>query len=310
MAAGACRREHIGEEKLEYVVGGKKVADVIENVRGNRKGGALVQRRYLLVDEPKDAVLVLATLDAQGFATGASYRREGPKGKRYVELTERAGKNLLFSRGDDETMALPQLPVVLLDFVHHLHAQPNQDVVLLDLENAVARKARIDNASHLVMPAAPAAPSASDAVVAAHTSPAPFIEAHTPLVVSWCRSQALGDEPRAAATALALAIKPKLQAERAGGPPSALMAVQIGGYDEAGAALLVACLRALDHPARIVSGRVDGGPRTWAQLHDGGAWLDVDPLDIALDGRQGTSHETQSEGLRGPLTTGLLNGGS
>jgi hypothetical protein len=115
----------------------------------------------------------------------------------------------------------------------------------------------------------------------------------------------------AAATALALATKPKLAPERAGGPPSALMAVQVGGYDDAGAALVVACLRALDHPARVVTGRVDtgrgdGALRTWAQLHDGAAWRDVDPLDIDLVGKQAKPHVALVEGFRGPLTTGLL----
>lgn len=310
MNVAACPREHISEEKLELILDGNKVADVIENVRKNRVGGVLVQRRYLLIDEPKDAVLVLATLDSQGFATGASYRREGPKGKRYVELAEREGRKLIFSRGDDETMALPDLPIVLLDFVHQLQAKPTQDVLLLDLANASARKARVDERGHFVMPSKPPPPpQANDPVTAAHTSKAPFLEAQTAVVVTWCRSQAAGEEPAAAATAIALATKPKLARERAGGPPSALMAVQIGGYDEAGAALVVTCLRALEHPARVVSGRVLGGLRTWAQWHDGNAWRDVDPLDIDLRGQHTSPHLAVVEGFRGPLTTGLVKAG-
>ena len=303
---GGCRREHIGEEKLEHVVDGKKVADVIENVRKNRKGGELVQRRYLLLDAPKDAVLVLATLDGQGFATGASYRREGPKGKRYTELTERDQRRVLFSRGDDETIALPDQPVVLLDFLHRLRARPNQDVVLLDLENATARMARIDGQGALVMPSASPIPTAGDTVTPAHTSKAPFLESATAVVVTWCRGQAMGDGPVAAAKALALATKPKLASERAGGPPSALMAVQIGGYDEAGAALVVACLRALEHPARVVSGRAGAELRTWAQVHDGSTWLDIDALDMDLTGQAKLAHAAYVEGFRGPLTTGLV----
>lgn len=306
LCAMACDREHIGEAKLSHIVDGKKIADVIENQRKNRKGGELVQRRYFLIDEPDDAVLVLATLDAQGFAVGASYRREGKKGKRYVELAEREGRKLLFSRGDDETLVLPDQPVVLLDMRHHLHARPSQHVVLVDLENATARMARIDERSSLVMPAPAPAPLATDPVTPAHKGKAPFLEATTPLVTGWCRAQAIGDGPVVAAKALALAIKPKLAQERGGGPPSALMAAQIGGYDEAGAALLVACLRALGHPARVVSGRSAGALRTWAQVSAATTWLDVDPLDIDLDGKSAQPHEALVEGLRGPLTTGLL----
>jgi hypothetical protein len=200
---------------------------------------------------------------------------------------------------------------VLFDMQHHVRARPSQDVVLVDLENASARRTRIDEHGRLAMPAPAPPPLANDPVTPAHTSKAPFLESATPIVTSWCRAQALGDEPVAAAKALALATAPKLAPERGGGPPSALVAVQIGGYDEAGAALVVACLRALGHPARVVSGRVAASLRTWAQLHvetDGHqGWLDIDALDIDLFGRSAHVHEALVEGFRGPLTTGLSN---
>jgi transglutaminase-like putative cysteine protease len=153
-------------------------------------------------------------------------------------------------------------------------------------------------------------------------------------VTTWCRAQALGAAPLEAARALALAARPKIDAERAGGPPSALAAVQLGGGDESGAALVVACLRALSHPARVVTGivgehaaAVDEGKvkesekekedrhrevaptprwRTWAQVHDGARWIDVDPLDVDLEGRAARDHTAIVEGFPGPLTTGLV----
>jgi hypothetical protein len=66
-------------------------------------------------------------------------------------------------------------------------------------------------------------------------------------------------------------------------------------------------LRAIEKPARVVTGNVDGGAmRTWAQVHDGKAWLDVDALDIDLDGKMHTGHIAIVEGFPGPLTTGRL----
>jgi hypothetical protein len=314
LLASGCNQEQIGEQTIALVRDGKKVADVTETVRKSRVRGELVQHRIILVDAPGDAVLMLATLDAQGFATGASYRREGKKGKRYVELTDQPKegpdrRRVIFSRGDDETMALPDKPIVLLDLRHRLHAQPNQDVVVVDIENAVARMGRIDERGQLVMPGPAPKPGAGDEPLPAHKQRAPFLESKTALVSTWCRGQALGDPALGAAHKLALATKPKLDAERAGGPPSALMAVQIGGGDETGAALVVACLRALDHPARVVSGRVAGDEalRTWAQVHDGARWVDVDPLDIDLAGAQAHAHDALVEGFRGPLTTGLIS---
>jgi hypothetical protein len=319
----ACEQERMGERNLVVERGGKKYADVNEIVRANRVRGELLQRRYVLVDEPKDvlvdepkdAVLMLASLDGQGFATGASYRREGPKGKRYVELTwqPREGpdrRRILFSRGDDEVLALPDKPVVILGLEERLHANPNQDVLLLDLENAVPRMARINERGALVMPAAPPTVTAQDAVTPAHKERAPFLESKTDVVATWCRAQGMGEAPVDAAKKVALAVKPKLSMERAGGPPSALMAVQVGGGDESGAALVVACMRALGHPGRVVSGTVGDGEnsaqRTWAQVHDGSAWLDVDAMDIDLNGNAALPHRAVVEGFRGPLTTGLL----
>ena len=317
LAVLGCTEEgpRITQSDTEAMAGGRKLADVHEVVRTTALGGEQVQRSLRLVDAPNDAVLELATLDPQGFATAASYRREGKTGKRYVELKGEGAARVVFSRGDDETIALPPLPVVLFSMQHRLKRpaptkgeQPAgaRAVVLLDLENATFRPATLD-ASGLVTPELPAPVTATDAPRPEHRAPAPFIESGTAKVATWCKAQAAGAAPKEAARLLALAIKPKLAPERAGGPPSALMAVQFGGGDQAGAALAAACLRAVGHAARVVTGTAGGEARSWAQVYDpqagAGTWLDVDALDIALDGSMTLPHVAVVEGLPGPLTT-------
>ncbi|MBI1946440.1 MAG: transglutaminase family protein [Deltaproteobacteria bacterium] len=306
----------ITQTDLPLTVAGKKVADVHEVVRTTALGGKQVQRSLSLVDAPKDMVLELATLDAQGFATAASYRREGKKGKRYVELKGEGAARVLFSRGDDETVALPDLPVVLWSMQHHVKPPQGdgkgppapRQVTLLDLDTASVLPATLD-VQGKVTPTAPPPISAADPPRPEHSSPTPFVESGTDKVATWCKAQAAGEAPKDAARRIALAVKPKLAPERAGGPPSALMAVQIGGGDQAGAALAVACLRAVGHPARVVTGTAGGEARSWAQVFvaesAGGNWLDVDPLDVDLEGRQALPHAAAVEGFPGPLTTAL-----
>lgn len=304
----------ITQVDTEVSWGGKKVADAHEVVRTTALGGAQVQRSVRLVDAPNDVVLELATLDAQGFVTAASYRREGKKGKRYVELKGEGAARVVFSRGDDETMTLPSLPVVLWSAQHHVKPAPAgatgaREVVLLDLENATFRVAALDAQGKLTPAPAPRV-GAADAPRPDQRAPAPFLESATPKVATWCKAQASGEAPAAAAHRIALAVKPKLAPERAGGPPSAMMALQIGGGDQAGAALVAACLRTVGHASRVVTGTAGGEPRSWAQVfvpgEAGGSWLDVDALDVDLDGKQALPHQAVVEGFPGPLTTGLL----
>lgn len=324
LAALACTDDgpRITQTDYEVSVAGRKVADAHEVVRVTALGGEQVQRSLRLVDAANDVVLEAASLDVQGFATAASYRREGKRGKRYVELKDEGGQRVVFSRGDDERLLLPALPVVLWSAAHRVKPTaaspsvaappPLREVVLLDLENATFLPATVD-AQGKVTPRAPPGAGAADAVRADQRGPAPFLESATPKVASWCKSQAATGLPAAeAARLIALAAKPKLSDERGGGPPSALMAVQIGGGDQAGAALVAACLRAVGHPSRVVSGAVAGKPRTWAQVHDGaggqggaGTWLDVDPLDMDLQGKGALAHDAVVEGFPGPLTTAL-----
>lgn len=316
LALGCDDGPRITQTDLPVLVSGTKVADAHEVVRTTALGGEQVQRSLTLVEAKSDLVLELATLDAQGFATAASYRREGKKGKRYVELKGEGAKRVVFSRGDDERVALPDLPVVLWSLASHVKppagdgkAPPAaRQVLVLDLENATFRTGTLD-VTGVVTPDAPPPVSATDAPRQEHRLPAPFLESGTAKVASWCKSQAAGEAPEAAARRIALAVKPKLAPERAGGPPSALWAVQLGGGDQAGAALAAACLRAVGHAARVVSGTAGDAPRTWAQVFvpegDGGAWLDVDPLDVDLDGKQALRHAATVEGLPGPLTTAL-----
>jgi hypothetical protein len=347
LSVGACPSESIVETKTTRVEGGVKIADVTEVVRRKRAGGELVQRTSVLVAEPKDAVVSMATLDDHGFATGASYRREGPKGKRYVELERRAGVDgfVVFSRGDDESFVLPERPVVLWELRDRLRpsavaearrlrapsakhqGDPHEgddggDVTLLDLENAVAVPARLDDGGALAWSPLPA-PKESDPVEERHRAPAPFLESKTPSVVTWCKVQAAGASAVEAAQALAAGVRPKLAPERGGGPPSALNAAVLGGHDQAGAALVTTCLRALGHPARVVTGHVVPTvgtdvtaptaveTRTWAQVHDGATWRDVDPLHVSsaasAPGRSPTApevmHQARFEGFPTPLAT-------
>lgn len=306
----------ITQSDQPVMVAGIKVADAHEVVRTTALGGEQVQRSVSLLDAKNDVVLELATLDPQGFATAASYRREGKKGKRYVELKGEGAKRVLFSRGDDETVTLPDLPVVLWSLSHRVKPPRAEDgaapaprqVTLVDLENATVRAATLDLAGK-VTPTPPAPITAADPARPEHSAPTPFIESRTDKVASWCKAQAAGEAPREAARRIALAVKPKLAPERAGGPPSALMAVQLGGGDQAGAALTAACLRAVGHAARVVTGTAGGGPRSWAQVFvpegAGGAWTDVDALDVDLEAKQALPHAAVVEGFPGPLTTGL-----
>ncbi len=346
----ACHTEKIEERDRVVFVDGKEADDVHEVFRKNAEGGELVQRFHKIVGV-KDAAMSLAELDAEGFVLSASYRREGPSGKRYVELRrwdkggENQGKIVMFSRGDDETLVLPDKSVVVLDVLHHLHPTRARDVTLVDLEDAVFIPARVTAGGALTDPAGrplvvdgavggraerdAGAPGASNALTAGappagavlvtaadpvqprDTARAPFIESSTRSVVRWCKLQAGVDAPVLdAARAVALAVKPRLAAERGAGPPSALWTVKVGAYDQGGAALVVACMRALGHPARVVSGVAGdgltaGAARTWAQVHDGAAWVDVDPLDIDVDGNGHEAHHAVVEGFPGPLTTGL-----
>lgn len=317
LVVSACSDDEprITQSDLEVMSAGKKVADAHEVVRKTALGGEQVQRSLRLVDAPNDGVLEQATLNPQGFVTAASYRREGKKGKRYVELKEEGGRHVVFSRGDDETLELPALPVVLWSAQHRVKpaaagAPASQPVTLLDLENATVRPATLD-AQGRVTATPPPRVGADDAPRPDQAAPAPFLESGTAKVETWCRSQAApGLAAPEAARLIALAVKPKLAPERAGGPPSALMAVQIGGGDQAGAALTVACLRSVGHSARVVTGTVAGAPRTWAQvlMREGEAarWRDVDPMDIDLEGKSALPHEAVVEGFPGPLTTALV----
>jgi hypothetical protein len=149
-----------------------------------------------------------------------------------------------------------------------LGTSPAPGDVLVDLTNAAVR-GRTD-----LLPAE-AGPE--------HRLPAPFIESTTPKVVSWCRQQSAERDPHKASEQIAAAIRPKLKPREQSqhSPPSALNMLEHGGGDEGAAALMAACLRALDHPARVVTGCDETGCATWAQMFVNAAWLDVDVLPRA-----------------------------
>jgi hypothetical protein len=283
-----CEKSRFSEQDLKLTQDGAVIGDVHETVRITGRGGEQVQRNITLARAPKDTVLELADLDKDGFALNASYRREGPKGKRYVELRGRE----IFSRGNDEKIVLGGTkPVVLWSLLHRVKVKEPREIVLVDLENAIVVETTLGATPARVKP------TANDPVKPEHTQPAPFLESTAPKVVSWCKMQGAGSSALDAAKSVALAVKPKISEEKAGGPPAALNMFALGGGDESAAALLVTCLRALGHPARVVHSQT----RTWGQVHDGTRWRDVDPTvdQPVLD--DASSYDVRGEGLRGHL---------
>jgi hypothetical protein len=298
-AVAGCRDEDLVARDTNFVVGGL-TAQGSEIIRKSA-GKTLVQREGRLV-EGGDGVRFLASLDAQGHVVSASFRREGFWGKRYVELRAVPGEPVryeIMSRGNDEIVALPPGAVVLTDDLP-TQAPATAGIVRVDLEHAALQES-----------ARPA--GATDPVEARHTAREPFVETTAKVVVDWCKQQSAHKDPVIAAREIADAVKPKLAPDRRHGAPSAMNTATYGGYDQGGAALVVACLRVLGHPARIVAGTVDGGSapagvkvaRAWSQVHDGTRWRDVDPLETrGTDGEPAGAHHALHEGLpRAPIAS-------
>ena len=316
---------------------GARLAVVVEVERQRAVGGVQVQRIIQRVDVG-DAIVENAILNKDGCVQTASFRREGQKGRRYVELRRDGDRTWLESRGDGETSTLPAGCVRLVSSHHGAPAGP---VVLVDLENAafmvlpsappaaagVLQRVELpeveaDNLAPsawalpslpppppgavLVVTGVPSAPTTGDPVLPRHAQPEPLIESGMKKIAAFARSHAPVLPPAEAALALAGAVRPKISDERAGGPPSAWMAYLLGGGDEHGAALLVAGLRSLGHPARVVTGVAFFDElrwHTWAEVHDGQQWRAVDVVDGAR------ARAPLAEGFRGPLTSGRVGAG-
>jgi hypothetical protein len=261
----SCSSESITSREGDFVIAGRK-AHGNEVIRKAATGGMLLQRELRLMDATgamTDVVKVLAEIEADGDVRGASVRWEGTRGRRYVELRKRAdGARELVSRGNDEVVSLPAGRIHLVELGD---LQQGTFAIEIELAQAAVRGART-----LAEPAG-----------LRELAPEPFIESTAPVVKDWCKQQSAEADPIKAAQAFAAAIVPKLAPDREG-PASALYTVLSGGWDEGGSALLVACLRAGGHAARVVSGTVDGVPRTWAQVLDGPHLKDVDPIDALL----------------------------
>lgn len=259
----SCSAEPITSRERDFVVAGHP-AHGVEVLRRGATGRLLVQRELRLRDASgadADVVKILAEIEADGNIRSASFRREGARGRRYVELRRTpAGALELVSRGNDEIIPIGVRRVRVLELAEH-------QAGAFDLEVEIASGA-FANGEPL-----------DDVATPAHRAPSPFMESSAPAVITWCKQQSAQPEGAAAAREVLLAVRPKLAPELAGGPPSALNALTVGGWDEAGSALGAACLRVLGHAARVVSGTVAGAPRTWLQVHDGVRFVDVDPLD-------------------------------
>ncbi len=281
LLCAACSGESMVSSTVDVTLAGLQ-AHGTQVVRRCATGGALVQRELKLAQAPNDGVLLLAELDADGFVRTASFRREGALGKRYVELRASSltvGARELLSRGNDERVAVGPGHFALLQLA---------DMVRPSAAALTTGTIDIVRAAVLLSTAPP--PLATDAPLPRHREREPFIESTAPIVVSWCKQQSQSTDALVAARQIEQALSPRLAPDRAHGPPSALNTVRVGGYDAGGAALEVACLRAIGHAARVVQGDADGAPRTWAQVYDGVRFVDVDALGAAV-------HNASVEGL-------------
>jgi transglutaminase-like putative cysteine protease len=150
--------------------------------------------------------------------------------------------------------------------------------------------------------------------VAGHRAPAWGIESEDDPVVRFARrvTAAAARSPLVDALALAEAIFERMAGRPDAGPPSALrmLAAFRGDCDHA-TALLVACLRALGHPARALVGyRLWQGrlaPHAWAECwEDRRGWF---PVDATLPGMGPfDTHLRLFEGLGSPFTLGRALG--
>jgi hypothetical protein len=145
VATAGCEKEAmVREERRATFQAGTKVAEITEIARRRHAGGHQVERRHVLASAPSDPILLSAYVDDDGLLEHASYRREGARGRRYVEVIGAAGGRGLLSKGDGERMNLPNLPIVATDLAHMLRPRRRAiDVVLVDLANAELALGRV-----------------------------------------------------------------------------------------------------------------------------------------------------------------------
>jgi transglutaminase-like putative cysteine protease len=154
---------------------------------------------------------------------------------------------------------------------------------------------------------------------AAHRRPAPLLESDDARVRAFAERHAGSERnPWAAASRLAEAVHPLVDAHKREVPPSAVIMLSHGGDCDGAAALLTAALRALGHAARPVVGyRLHAGrfvPHAWTEVHTKEGWQLVDATlpragTVAPGaGRGADGHLKLFEGLGGALTMGRVLG--
>ena len=366
IGVGCTEAPMMHEERRGLFRAGARIAEINEITREKRAGGLQVERRIILASAPSDAILFSAYVDESGFLTQASYRREGGKGRRYVELVGAGGGRSLVSRGDGELATLPNLQLVATELVHLLKPRKLPvDVAYVDLATTEVDIGRVLADGTLVDDhGLPVSRLVDERLLLANAEPArsipqdiplpfaegllpssyvlrlegealptrtfqlnattwdapdetpddrlptPFIESRTPRIVAFARSHAAALPPLEAARALVDAIRPRIDAARAGGPPSAVWMERFGGGAEGGAALLAASLRAVGHAARPVVGYrwSDGAlrPHTWVEVKTAAGWVVAD----AASGFVGASsaYVPLARSLGGPFSTGRAYG--
>jgi Transglutaminase-like superfamily len=320
----ACDRTSLQEESRSLFVTAPTVSHRanLEEVRRSRgAGGWQLQRVWhdpLEPDNKQKNALENAIVDERGQLLQASYRNETAFGRRYVELkTDDQGNLILESRGDGERMTVPTTAPAVLATALHLVTFKGPAVVI-DLATAQAvwvpqleRVPLRSQASEAPAPIAmtmgmslqpPTAPTPIDPVRDGHRLAAPLLEVDSDKVKAFAKQTAPSLSPLAAAEALREGMRSRIGADRAG-PPSALNTVTFGGDEDGAACLMVAALRVLGHPARLVAG-IDIATRhgqSWAEVHDGVRWQPV----LATP----SERMSLAEGLYSPVLLALLSPG-
>jgi hypothetical protein len=323
MAMMGCDREVLQESKRAAFITAPMVTHIgaVEEVRRSRRaGGWQLQRVWHDPADPTNKqrnALENAVIDERGVLQQASYRNETAFGRRYVEFKRNEqGLLVLESRGDGEqAIVAAEPPAVLstaLDLVMFTGPATVIDLATAQavVVNDVRRVPLLWQSEDVPNPTAQApsmwlqpthAPTPMDVVTDRHRQSAPLLESDYEKVRAFAKQTAPSLPAMAAAAALQAGMHSRISPDRAG-PPSALNTVTFGGGGDGAACLLVAALRVVGHPSRLVAGlRIsDRVGITWAEVHDGEHWQ---PVGISDD------RMALAEGLYTPVMLALVQPG-